>query len=185
MVSVASRQAMTADEIDQLPDDGLLRELVHGELREWMSPDPEHGQIEGDLYGELRTFIQPRKLGVLMVGEVRFFIDGDQQHYRLADVAFVAAGKYPGGRAPRKADATTPDFVAEIISASDPAWMVQEKMGDWIAAGARLIWLVYPGSRQVIVAHPDGTMRTVPHTGMLDGGDVFPGLELPVSSFLP
>jgi len=98
----------------------------------------------------------------------------------MADVAFVAAGKYPDGRPPRKADETQPDFVAEVISPDDTATMVQEKVRDWLSTDLRLLWLVYPETNQVVVYHADGSAQTVDHDGVLDGGDVFPGLQLPV-----
>jgi Uma2 family endonuclease len=103
----------------------------------------------------------------------------------MADVAFVEERKLPGGELPEKTDATEPDFIAEIISPDDTAAMVDEKVVDWIEAGARLIWLVYPKTKHVLVCLPDGTSTTIPHDGVLDGRDVFLGLRLPVASFLP
>jgi len=172
------------DDLDRMPEDDILRELVDGELREWMVPGPDHGAIELDLAAELRQFVNERRLGRMMSGEVRFRIKGDIHHARMADVAFVAAGKYPDGRPPRKADETQPDFVAEVISPDDTATMVQEKVRDWLSTDLRLLWLVYPETNQVVVYHADGSAQTVDHDGVLDGGDVFPGLQLPVRSFL-
>jgi Uma2 family endonuclease len=179
------RQRLTVDDLDCLPEDDILRELVDGELREWTVPGPEHGAIELDLAAELRQFVKEHRLGHVMSGEVRFRIKGDIHHARLADVAFVAAGKYPDGRPPRKADTTPPDFVAEVISPDDHAVMVQEKVRDWLSTGVRLLWQVYPETHQVVVYHADGSAQTVEHDSVLDGGDVFPGLRLPVRSFLP
>ncbi|MGI8916464.1 MAG: Uma2 family endonuclease [Chloroflexota bacterium] len=75
--------------------------------------------------------------------------------------------------------------MAEVISPDDAAWMVQEKVRDWLSTGLGLLWLVYPETQQVVVYHADGTAQTVEHDRVLDGGDVFPGLQLPVRSFLP
>ena len=179
------RLRLTEANLDSFPEDGILRELVDGELREWMAPAPENGAIELDLAAELRQFVKEHSLGHTMSGEVRFRIKGDHHHIRMADVAFVAAAKYSTGRPPRKADATQPDFVAEVISPDDTASMVQEKVRDWLCTGLRLLWLVYPESNQVVVYHADGSAQTAEHDGVLDGGDVFPGLQLPVQTFLP
>ncbi len=179
------RPRLTEHDLDRIPEDEILRELVDGELREWMAPGPDHGTIELDLAAELRQFVKERRLGHMMSGEVRFRIKGDIHHVRMADIAFVVASKYPSGRPPRKADATQPDFVAEVISPDDSAAMVQEKVRDWLSTGLRLLWLVYPDTNQVVVYHADGTAQTVEHDGVLDGGDVFPGMQLPVRSFLP
>jgi Uma2 family endonuclease len=179
-----TRRRLTVDDLDRMPEDDILRELVDGELREWMAPGPDHGAIELTLGSALLQFVVERRLGHVMSGEVRFRIKGDLHHARMADVAFVAAGKYPDERPPRKADATQPDFVAEVISPDDTAAMVQEKVRDWLSTGLRLLWLVYPDTNQVVVYRADGSAQTIEHDGMLDG-DVFPGLRLPVRSFLP
>lgn len=100
-------------------------------------------------------------------------------------MAFVRADKYPSGRAPRRADATIPDYVAEIIAPTDAAAMVQEKVRDWLDAGVRLIWLIYPDTKEVVVIRADGSSQIVPRSGVLDGEDVLPGLSLPISSFMP
>jgi Uma2 family endonuclease len=179
------RPRLTEDDLARIPEDDKLRELVDGELREWMAPGPEHGAIEIDLAAQLWQFAKERRLGHVMSGEVHFRIRGDIRHVRLGDVAFVVAAKYPDGRPPRKPDGTQPDFVAELISPDDPAWMVQEKVRDWLSTGLRLLWLVYPELNQVVVYYADGSAQTVEHDGVLDGGDVFPGLQLPVRTFLP
>jgi len=184
MVDLLQRK-LTEDDIDRMPADGVLRELVHGEVREWMSPAPEHGQVEARLTSKLVPFVEERQLGVVMSGEVRFLIHGCTDHFREADIAFVRADKYPGGSAPPRADATVPDFVAEIISPSDTASMVQEKVRDWLDIGVRLLWLIYPKTKEVVVVHADGSSLIVPGSGVLDGGDVFPGLSLPIISFMP
>lgn len=185
MAAAATRGRLTVDDLDAMPEDGILRELADGELREWMAPGPEHGEIEADLSGELRAFVKARRLGKVMAGEVRFLIRGNPHRARMADVAFVAAGKYPAERAPAKADATVPDFVAEVISPDDQALMVQEKVRDWLDAGVRLLWLIYPNTREVMVYRPGFPVEIVPDSGVLSGHDVFPGLQLAVKSFLP
>ena len=48
-----------------------------------------------------------------------------------------------------------PDFVIELLSESDTLPKLQAKMGDWIANGACLGWLIDPYSRQVYVYRPD------------------------------
>lgn len=184
MVDLQQRK-LTEDDIDRMPADGKLRELVHGEVREWMSPAPEHGQLEARLTSKLVPFVEDRKLGVVMSGEVRFLLHGRTDHFREADIAFVRTDKYPSGNAPPRADTTVPDFVAEIISPSDMAAMVQEKVRDWLDMGVRLLWLIYPKTKEVVVVRADGSSLIVPRSGVLNGEDVFPGLSLPIGSFMP
>ena len=62
-----------------------------------------------------------------------------------------------------------PDFVIELFSESDSLPEVQQKMGDWIANGAQLGWLIDPYQRQVFVYRPDREAEQV--TGNRIAGD--------------
>jgi Uma2 family endonuclease len=48
-----------------------------------------------------------------------------------------------------------PNFVIELLSASDRLNKTQRKMADWIANGAELAWLVDPYRKQVHIYGPD------------------------------
>lgn len=39
------RQRPTVDDLHRMPEDDILRELVDGELREWMAPGPAHWPV--------------------------------------------------------------------------------------------------------------------------------------------
>lgn len=52
----------------------------------------------------------------------------------------------------------------------------------WLAAGTRLVWVVYPAQRLVVVHEPSGTARHLSGADRLDGGDVLPGFDVEVAS---
>jgi Uma2 family endonuclease len=52
-----------------------------------------------------------------------------------------------------------PDFVIELLSASDILADAQEKMQRWIANGAQLGWLIDPYRRQVLIYQPAAEVR--------------------------
>ena len=54
-----------------------------------------------------------------------------------------------------------PDFVAEIRSPHDTLAYLQRKMTEYIAAGARLGWLLEPRHRRVIIYRPDQEPETL------------------------
>ncbi len=58
--------------------------------------------------------------------------------------------------------------------------MTEEALA-WPAAGSSLAWVVYPVQRVVAVHAPGGVVRHVGEGEVLDGGDVLPGLCLPVA----
>jgi Uma2 family endonuclease len=48
-----------------------------------------------------------------------------------------------------------PDFVIELISESNQVQALKEKMGDWIANGAQLAWLIDPYERSILIYRPN------------------------------
>ena len=68
-----------------------------------------------------------------------------------------------------------PDFVAEIRSPHNSLAYLQHKMAEYIAAGARLGWLIDPPRRQVTVYRPGREPDTLDDPETLSGADVMPG----------
>ena len=75
-----------------------------------------------------------------------------------------------------------PDFVVELMSASDRLSAAQSKMEEWMVNGCRLSWLVDPETENVYIYRADGT-RDVLHgfDNVISGEDVLPGFELRLS----
>ena len=40
-----------------------------------------------------------------------------------------------------------PDLAVEVVSPSDSTMEIQEKVADWLRAGTRLVWVIYPATR--------------------------------------
>ncbi len=74
-----------------------------------------------------------------------------------------------------------PTLVAEVISSSETAAYINEKVRDYLAGGAQLVWLLFPKTRSVEVHRPNHTMFSVAKAAVLDGGDVLPGFSIPVA----
>jgi Uma2 family endonuclease len=58
-----------------------------------------------------------------------------------------------------------------------------EKAHAWLAAGARLVWVIWPGARQVDVWRmgADEPPATLNAGDLLDGMDVLPGFSFAVA----
>jgi Uma2 family endonuclease len=57
---------------------------------------------------------------------------------------------------------------------------MQRKLKEYFLAGTTLVWLVDPRKRTVVVHTAPDVSRTLTEADTLDGGDVLPGLQLPV-----
>lgn len=69
-----------------------------------------------------------------------------------------------------------PDFVIELKSPSDSLAVVQGKMREYIANGARLGWLLEPELRRVHVYRPGAPVEIVEGCAALSADPVLPGL---------
>lgn len=78
-----------------------------------------------------------------------------------------------------------PDFVIELMSASDNLKKAQEKMLEYIENGVQLAWLMQPAMQTVFIYRADGTIsKTVDFSEKLSGENVAPGFEFPLQLLL-
>ena len=68
-----------------------------------------------------------------------------------------------------------------MLSPSDRRGKVLKKVGEYLDAGARLVWVVDPRRRTAVVYRPDGEPTILGADGILDGEDVLPGFTLPLA----
>jgi Uma2 family endonuclease len=100
---------------------------------------------------------------------------------RIPDVSFVAWNRLPHRRVPRQPiPDLAPDLVVEVLSESNTAREMDQKLLEYFSAGVRLVWYVLPDLQQVhVYTAPDQRqIITADHT--LHGGEVLPGFTLPV-----
>jgi Uma2 family endonuclease len=115
--------------------------------------------------------------------------DGDWvEHSRVPDLLFFAADRWQAYIAATpdwgdKPFVLVPDFIAEVVSLHDTYTDIEEKVDEYLAEGVRIIWVLDPRRQRVTVYTPDLTER-LRMTDVLDGGDIFPGLRLPVRDLL-
>lgn len=171
---------LTADEFFRLPEDGQRHELVRGEVRTMPPAGGEHGLIAGVLFGHIYNHVRTNRLGYVFAAETGFRIERDPDTVRAADVAFVAAGRFPEGRPPVTFPDLAPDLVVEVVSPSDTAAAVEEKVQDWLRAGVRMVWVVYPATRSVMVYRSLSEVKVLTEDAVLEGGDVLPGFTYPL-----
>ena len=73
-----------------------------------------------------------------------------------------------------------PDFVVELRSQQDRLAVLQEKMQEYIATGARLGWLIDPLEKRVHIYRPKQVVEIRDDPASLAGESVLPGFVLHV-----
>jgi Uma2 family endonuclease len=171
---------MTAEELFELPDDGMRHELVEGELRTMAPAGFDHGRVALHIGARIFDHVDQHGLGVAYAAETGFILRRGPDTVRAPDAAFVAADRVPR-RGSRGFAELAPDLVVEVVSPSDRASEVAEKAAMWLDAGVRLVWVVDPQARLAAVHHPGGLVTVLREDGVLDGEDVLPGFRLPLA----
>jgi Uma2 family endonuclease len=149
---------VTADELERMPEDDYRYELVRGRLVQ-MSPA-----------GQVWT-------------EVGFRLFTDPDTVRAPDVAFVRQHRLP----PRDARGFfrgAPDLAIEVLSPDDRPGEVQEKVHDYLAAGAPFVVVIDPDERQVVIHRPGSASVTLGPDDTLDLDPVIAGFRIPVAELM-
>jgi Uma2 family endonuclease len=175
------RLGMTAEELLELPDDGMRHELVEGELRTMPPAGFDHGRAALRVGARILDHVERHGLGDVLAAETGFVLRRAPDTVRAPDVAFVSAGRVPQGAARGFAE-LAPDLVVEVVSSWDRASEVASKAEAWLDAGVRLVWVVDPQARLATVHHPGGEGKVIREDGVFNGEDVLPGFRLPLSA---
>ena len=182
-----STRHVTIAEYEALPEpsDGTRYELVNGEVITVTGSGLEHGLIVGAVYDAIRDAVRGTRLGYVLGDGTGFILSDDPPTVRVPDVAFIARDRIPVGFTFRGFAPGPPDLAVEVVSPWDRAADVRAKVGQYLVAGTRLVWVLWPDEGVVTVyrttAAGDSLITEVGTTGTLDGGDVLPGFSVPVS----
>lgn len=127
----------------------------------------------------LQGFLQQHKLGFL-AGE-----DGTLRLWpglvRIPDVSFISWDQLPKRKIPKKPIPDLyPDLAVEVLSRKNTKAEIDRKLHEYFRSGTRLAWVVDPRKRTVRVYTAPDQSRPRTEEESLDGGDVMPGLSLPL-----
>jgi len=100
---------------------------------------------------------------------------------RAPDIAFVRRERLPSS-VPVGFPELAPDLVVEVLSPDDRPGETLAKVGDWLEAGARLVWVIDPQGRNARVYRADGSQTSVSEADHLEGEDVLPGFRCELAS---
>ncbi len=146
------------------------REYLDGRLVEVNVGDVFHGDLQGSIVVRLRAAYPRFWTAPAVLVQVK------RTRFRIPDVV-VVAGPMPAGPV-----ITAPPLVAiEILSPTDRAEELQEKIDEYLAFGIPCVWVVNPRTRRGYLYTADG-MREA-KDGILRTAD--PAIELPLAEVFP
>ncbi|HUB26717.1 MAG TPA: Uma2 family endonuclease [Tepidisphaeraceae bacterium] len=185
-MSSISTPPMTTEELLAMPEDGMERELIRGQLRErkMTRRNPWHSGTEPIIARLLLNWVdsRPPPRGRVFSGECGFRIKRNPDTTVGIDVAYVSAEMGASiGRNAALIDGS-PILAVEILSPSDKQEDILDKVDEYLKSGVKLIWIVDPVFQTVTVYRPDAPPAMFNDTQELSGEPHLPGFRAAVAS---
>jgi Uma2 family endonuclease len=174
-------RTITAEQLWQMPSDDMRHELVNGELRTMAPAGFDHGAVGIKIAARLLSFVESRRLGVVVGADTGFILRRNPDTVRAPDVSFVGADRIPAGARSVKFFDGPPDLAVEVISPSDTVDELDEKIADYLSAGCPMVWVVHPKTKSITIHRPSAQPVVLRETDHLDGQDVLPDFRCTVA----
>ncbi|MDP3260082.1 MAG: Uma2 family endonuclease [Thermodesulfovibrionales bacterium] len=143
MRMLIDKQVFTYNDLTHLPEGNY--EIIDGERRDMTPTGFEHGHFEGKFYEILTRHMKDK--GYAAVGEIGILIAKKPLRLRAADVVYISKEKSP--QRPKGMLEIAPDLIIEIISESNAAWEIMDKVKDYLSIGVERIILIDPLTQTV------------------------------------
>ena len=178
MRATESTRRLTERELMNLPEDGYRHELLEGFLLAEPRPAWGHGDLQTRFARLLGNHVAAGRLGKVVV-ESGFVLARDPDTVYGPDVAFVSRDRLAANPPePSRFFEGAPDLAVEILSPSNRIGEIHAKVADYLAAGARLVWVVDPRERTVTTYRTLLAPNVKKGQDLLSGEDVLPGFEI-------
>ncbi len=164
--------------LTNLSEPDALYEVVNGRIVE-KAVGAYECWLAAVIFGALDPYLKANPLG-RAVQEMIFDLRPAVDRERRPDVAFVSFQRWARDRRipQTRSWAVTPDLAVEIISLSNTADEVADKLEEYFKVGVRLVWVVYPRQFKVYAYASPTEVRVLALRDELDGGDVLPGFQM-------
>lgn len=181
---VLEKHRLTLEDYDAFiarpENEGRIFELIDGEIVEKM-PSFTPSRIAGRLMQRFLNYLDEHALGYVTGADGGYRMPDGQLY--IPDVGFILKARLP--EIPNREVLVPPDLAIEVKSPTDKRRELRRKAEAYLDAGTQLVWLVFPEDQAVEIYRPDEDVISVGREGVLDGGDLLPGLEIPVASLFP
>jgi Uma2 family endonuclease len=178
---VPRADCMSFDEAARLDPDRRPGELDAGRWVPVTRSTWRHGQIVGNVYVLLRAYARAHPGWSVSVGDPGTKLGHDPDVLRGPDTAIVRADREPTGTGAAGWLDGAPDVAVEVVGDAQSVSEVTRKALQYLAAGGRMVWLLDPGPRRLLLFTPPSALRVLGPDEMLDGGDVLPGFSATVA----
>lgn len=176
---MATKTLLTVEDYMRLPESvgaqDVRYELVEGELVTLPLEMLLHNLVRDNVLVALLEFVDGKKLGTV-IGMQACQLFGCT--VRTPDVAFFRAGRtIPLYKLPEGA----PDLAIEVVSPTNTARAMDQRISDYFAAGGKRVWVIHPDDREVYIHGLAGVTRRRGDE-LLEDAELLPGFSIKASS---
>jgi Uma2 family endonuclease len=165
---------VTAEELEQFPDDDNRYELVEGRVIRMSPVSFDHGRVVVQLCALLHRHLQQQPVGVV-VADVGFKLASNPDTVRGPDIAFMRSDRMPR-KGTRGFVKGPPDLVVEVLSPDDRPGEVRAKTDEYLERGVLLVVVIDPDEKTAATFRPSGPQVILRHeSDLLDLNEVIPG----------
>jgi Uma2 family endonuclease len=174
----------TAEDLFAMPEDGIERELIRGQLREKLvsSRGLHHSLLISRLSDFLSRWLvhHPVMRGAILSADVAVRLCREPETVVGIDVAFFTAealsNTFPG----QSFTEGPPVLAVEVMSPSDTFDGIADRMELYLEHGVTVVWIVNPRFHTITVHRANDIARIFDFTDELDGEPELPGFRAPM-----
>ena len=171
---------LTAEDLWEIDEPGRV-ELIRGELITMAPAGGEHSEFGVNVIWLLSGHVRKTGTGRVYGADADFVLSRNPDIVVSPDTAFVTADRVPPPEERVTFLPLAPDLAIEIVSPSDRSSDVQAKVIEYLRTGTRLVLVIHPRPRTVIVSAPDNAARIYGESDEIVLSDVVPGFRLRVA----
>jgi Uma2 family endonuclease len=176
------KRVWTEEELQALPDDGFIHEVVEGELVMSSKNNFEHENICGRLLSALHSFNVQHRLGVVRGSSTGYWMDN--RNCRARDLSFIPKHRLESPNfkpSSKKFFPGAPDLAIEILSPNNSRSEIDARLRDFFSSGTQIAWIINPDTASVEICHSLTRRSLIGPGGQLDGEHLLPGFRYPIA----
>lgn len=179
-MSTAGTRLITAEEFYQLPDDGIPRELVRGEIVVMNVPGFRHGNVCARIGAALGSYLERHDIGDFTCNDSGMVTERNPDSVRGPDVAYFSYQRLPKEYNPETYPNVAPEIVWEVMSPWDRWKDLLGKVHEYLQANVLVVCVIDPERQQFVTYYPDRPEERINLGDVWREPAILPEFELPL-----
>ena len=178
-----TKRSWSEADLQALPENGYLHEVVDGELIRSPKNDFFHGRVCLRLSSALHVFVVAHRLGAVLDSSTGFWMRN--RNCRAPDVSFVSRQRLEQmdfKPSSRRFFPGAPDLAVEILSRNNTRTEIDARLKDFFSSGTQIAWAIDADLDAVQVCHSLENRQLLGVGAVLEGEHLLPGFQYPIAN---